>query len=141
MKKWKSVFVTVLVFAFMIGTTAIQGSATTQTVYMRTGQLVALSHYVERSGSSSYVLVKCDSVYPPSGTDNYQRMQCSLRSGTTLQYLGKKDADVFVVLKEGEGYKKIYLEEDSLYEKGVIFYFRGNDPDKDAYANVTYDPK
>ena len=138
MRKWKSVIVTVLVFAFMIGTTVVQGKATTQTVYLRKNQLVNFGSYLERSGNYDYILVKCDSVYPPSGTDNYKKMQCSLRSGENLQHVGS--GDVYVVLTEGQGYTKIYLQKDYLSLKAVCLYYRGNDPDKDAYANVTYDP-
>ncbi len=139
MRKLKSLFVTVLVFAFMIGASVIQGGDTTETVHLRKGQLVAPSCYMERSCNNSYVLVKCNSVYPPSGTDNYKKIQCSLRSGSDLKHIS--EGAEYVVLTEGDGSTKIYVKEGSLKEEiGVVLYFRGNNPEKEAYASVTYNP-
>lgn len=89
---------------------------------------------VTRSGNVSYVFASLDSVYPASGTDNYEKIQARIVNGQGTMIL--RDGS-YATLKEGTGYQKLYIKDGYLNEKTVYLQFRGNSNDA-AEAVVNY---
>lgn len=82
----------------------------------------------------SYVAVSLDSVYPLSGSDHFTKIQARLVDASGNVIL--KDAE-YVVLTEGTGFAKLYIQEGYLSLKTVYLQFRGNKSDA-ANAVVSF---
>lgn len=88
---------------------------------------------VSRTGNYSYVSVSLDSVYPTSGSDYFTKIQAKLvnRIGVLIM------TSNYVILKEGDGYQNLHIQEGYLASKLVYIKFRGN-TDAAAEAIVNY---
>ena len=88
---------------------------------------------VTRSGNVSYVSASVDSVYPTSGTDNFEKVQARVVNAQGNLIMSEN----YVVIKEGTSYQKLYIKDGYLNEKTVYLQFRGN-TDAAAEAVVNY---
>lgn len=141
LKKIKKIVVNGLIAAIIFIPTLGNAATIEQNVHLLSGQLPSTSSAMSRTMKYSYVKVRCDSVYPPRGSgivDTYTKMQCSVRSGYTLKGIGKLNAEV--LSENDSNFSDLYISEGYLNVDSVVLYFMGNDPDREAYANVAYDP-
>lgn len=77
---------------------------------------------VSRTAGFSYVKASCDSVYPTSGSDNFTKIQVRIVNSSGALIMTSN----YEVLKEGDGYKMLYIKEGYLANKTVYLQFRGN---------------
>lgn len=89
-----------------------------------------------RSGAYSYVLARNESVFPDSGKDEYELIQCRV-----LNSIGEViSSGLYVTLDEKDsGSTKIYIREGYMNNTSIVFQFRGNS-DVAAKTVVTYNP-
>lgn len=129
--KLKEAAVSFLVVLMLVShTVMVSGAAVTLSdIYLPENQSV-IPVASERSGSCGYVKIKCNYVEPPSGSDNYSTIQFRVNCGINM--------NSWTTIKEGEGYKQVTIKNGYLNIKRVVYRLRGNDPEKDANAGITY---
>jgi hypothetical protein len=118
---FKELVVSMLVILFMMGMTVSATSSSGVQIFLPEKQAWVNSSTETRSGAYSYVTATLDSVYPPSGTDNYTHAQVQIRTTNNLVLAGNSP----IVLDEGYGYN-IYLPQGYLNYTYIDFYYRGN---------------
>ena len=126
-----------LLVAATIGTSLnVNASVTSVTkLHLLQGQVIT-ARAATRTGKYSYIRVRCDSVYPDTGgKDTYTKMQVGVKGVT-----GSPTMSGYTTIKEGNDFYNISLYDGTLDNYTIAIYFRGNDPDKSAYADVSYDP-
>lgn len=133
-KRTITIIVTIAMFC-MMSMTAL--AAVNVHVTLPKNQVWTSKIAVSRSGKYSYVAASLDSVYPLSGSDNYEKIQTRLVNSSETTIL--EDAD-YVVLKEGDKYTKLHIKEGYLDNKTVYIQFRGN-TNAAAEAIVNYNGK
>lgn len=132
----KRKMITFLTLAILISASCVNAyAASNVNVYLPPDQKWGIMKSDVRTGSYSYALAACNSVYPKVGTDNYKKMQARITDNA-----GKCISTPFTVLTEGTGYEEIKISEGNLSIKQICFQFRGNTA-ADAYAIVSYQPK
>ncbi len=129
MKKVKACIAAILVMSLIIGTNVF---ASTTTVYCAKKQTWTKAGSMPRTGDFSFVFIWADSVYPNSGKDTYKKIQAVLENskGTHISSI--------ITLTEGDYSSELYIKDGYLSNKTVYAYFRGNNPDYAAYADVSY---
>ena len=127
---------TLLLLAMLVAFAVPALAVSNQVIYLPSGQTWVNTNAVTRTGNYSYASARNHSVYPSSGTDEYELIQCCVvNSGGTR--LSEK---TYVTLNETDaGYTKIDLREGYLSYTTIIFRFRGNSTNS-AYAVVSYLP-
>lgn len=133
MKFFKKHRISILVALGMIMITCMPIFATSRTIELPSNQVWTAKFSEPRTGKYSQVSAKCDSVYPPSGSDNFTQIQCRVvnQSGTVIS------EQSFYRLTEGTPSTYITLKEGYLNLSVVYFQFRGNSS-QPANAAVTY---
>ncbi|MCM1091392.1 MAG: hypothetical protein NC092_08200 [Butyrivibrio sp.] len=128
-----TLIVTMAMFCMMSMSALAAGAGLKEQIHLSANQVWTGSYSISRTGDYSYVYARCNSVYPPSGTDNFTKIQARLvnSSGTLIM------TATYVVLNESEGYKKLYIADGYLNENPVYIQFRGNTKDA-AEAIVSY---
>lgn len=91
-------------------------------IYLPENQEWTSGGSILRSGKYSYVMACCDSVYPTIGTDNYTKIQARLVDSSGERIM----LDDCVILKEGSGYKHLYIMEGYQNLGTIYIQFRGN---------------
>lgn len=90
-----------------------------------------------RTGKHSDVKVRCDSVRPKSGDDNYTQIQARITtsSGTLMMY---NDYERLVECGSSGDFSFINIKNGYLGHSNVIFQFRGNTSSPaDAYVSYS----
>lgn len=129
-----AMLVLVLFFAMAIPSMAV---STKEIVQIYSNQVWNNRSPVTRSGAYSTVIARNHSVYPNSGTDTYEVIQCRVTNQSGQQicvepyYLLNETAGTHTTIVLGEGY---------LGNNSVVFGFRGNS-NKPAEAVVSYNPR
>ena len=86
-----------------------------------------------RTGNYSNVKVKCNSVYPESGTDNFSKIQTRITNSSGTLIMNTE----YTTLTEGNDYSYIAIKQGYLNTTTVRFQFRGN-TSKSAKAVVSF---
>ncbi len=137
----RKVILILLVGLIMMKGVVIANSGSAQ-ISLPTGQ-VWVHIPGSRTTSYSYVLTLCNAVWPLEGNDDYTMIQAAVYRDSP--YADRGDGPYIVsdvvVLREGEGYKNIYLWEGNLDIYQFKFSYRGNNPSYSAQAIVYYDGK
>lgn len=125
--------VTVVVVLAMCCMMCFSVAAARATIMLPPNQNWSVGKTDTRTGNYGYVSVGCDSVYPVSGTDNFQYIQARIlnESGNLIM------DDSYTIIKEGTGLQSIDIKQGYLNTKIVTFQFRGN-TSSNAVAEVTY---
>lgn len=125
----------VTVMAMCIMTAVPVKAASNVVVYLPKNQLWTGPYSASRSGNNRYVSAKCNSVYPLSGTDNYTQIQVTVVSNNNTTILEGEVA----TLTEGQNMTRLNIKNGYLNLRTVYFKFRGNKPELDANAVVSYE--
>jgi hypothetical protein len=103
-----------------------------QNIYLPANQVWTTAGTAYRSGNRLNVYARCHSVYPDSGTDKFQIIQCRV-----LNSSGVSISDVVRLNETAGGYTAISIYDGYLAASPVTFQFRGN-TNSSAYAVVSY---
>lgn len=133
--KFVKVVVTVLVLAVVLSVSFLPMlAAAYQVIYLPTNRYWTSGYGEAHDTRYSYAGARCHSVYPYSGIDNYEKIQCSLRN----TYDEVISESTYYTLKEtSNSYTQIRIAEGYLDTSTVYFKFRGNSDDQ-AEAVVSY---
>lgn len=130
----KVFLVTMVTFVLITGTYISAAGFTNRVFNIPQNQQLVYSSSYNRSGNYPYVTARLHSVYPPSGNDNYSKLQ-----------LGNEHAGVihgYIVAEEGHTNDiKLYVRQDMLTVKPVRLVMRGNSAALSCYAVVSFDAK
>lgn len=125
---------TLLLLTMLIAFAVPALAVSNQVLSLPSGQVWTSGSSISRTGNYSYAFARNHSVYPYSGTDQYELIQCRIvnSSGTRIS------EEPYVPLSETAGsYSLVYLREGYLGYKTILFQFRGNSTNA-AYAVVSY---
>lgn len=135
MKKQKLIpCIVALAIAFI---TSIPVFASTTTISLSKDQAWTKNYNDTRSKDYSYVTARCHSVYPASGTDNFEKIQVRILNSSNTVIM---DNDYVTLSETASTGTEISIKEGYLGVSSVNFQFRGN-TDKAASAVVSYDGK
>lgn len=132
MKKKIMTLVSVVLMAMMICGTQV--FATQEVVYLELNQNWNVRPAVSRSGKYNDAYARCNSVYPPNGQeDTFTKIQAKLctTAGTTI-------SDVYTLSENDTSDTSLAIRNGYLYITSLKFAFRGNNPNYNALALVTY---
>jgi len=109
-------------------------STSNQVIYLPANQVWTLAGTDSRSKAYSYVKARNNSVYPASGIDNFQTIQCK---ATTNDGSVMTTKNYYQLSETSSDYTSMYVMDGYLNYNTTYFYFRGNTADS-AYAVVSY---
>ena len=125
---------TILLLAMLIAFAVPALAVSNHVISLPSGQTWTSGNSITRSGNYSYAYARNHSVYPYSGTDQYELIQCRIvnSAGTRIS------EETYVTLSETAGSSTpVYLREGYLSYKTIVFQFRGNSTNA-AYTVVSY---
>lgn len=109
-------------------------AASYEVITLPTGQEWATTEPITRTLNYSYALARNHSVFPYSGTDQYELIQCRIvnSAGTCIS------ADSYTILDETDDrFTSVYIRQGYLSYSTIVFEFRGNSSNP-ATAVVSY---
>lgn len=100
------------------------------------GTMYTVCDKTTKETNDDHIAFECQDVYPTSGLiDTYSRMQVNVANSTSTRSL----SDVYV-LRENVGICLLDLKENCDAGDVIRVRVRGNDPEKEAYADFIYNP-
>lgn len=125
---------TLLLIAMLVAFAVPALAVSNQVISLPSGQAWVNGTTITRTGNYSYAYARNHSVYPSSGTDQYELIQCSIVNSSGIRISEK----TYVTLDETDAwYTPVYIREGYLSYKSIVFQFRGNSTNP-AYAVVSY---
>ena len=136
MKKKLTVIISVIMMICLLAGTQVFASDTRENIYVGANKSWKICKSVSRSAKYYDAYARAFAVYPTDGgTDNYQYLQVALTNtrGTLITN------SEYTLLKEyNTTSTSIRIKNGYLATTSVIFKFRGNSPNCDAFAYVQY---
>lgn len=131
--KVKNIVISIIVAGMMAFMSMSAMAVERENIYLPEDQVWTNGQVMTRSLKDDEVYVRCDSVYPIEGKDNFSHIQVRL-----IDNYGRIMTDNSrYVLTEGNGYEKLIITNGYLTSTSVRLQFRGN-TDEPAYAVVSY---
>ena len=115
----------------------VQGGSYRNTYHLPTGgEFVTNSEKISRPRNYSYIAARAYAVYPTNGEyDSYHR--CKIKFSGYVRY--QKMITSEVTLNDNNNSEThIGIIEGNLNASGISAHVAGNNPDKDAYADIYY---
>lgn len=133
-KSVKEVLTTILVMMILVGNTVVATGTpvTSSVIYLPKNQSLVPIDGGRRTCDYNFVKIKCVSVYPPSGEDNYTKIQIRVKCGNISM-------NSWTPITEGADYTKVYMKDGYGNISKITYQLRGNNAKYDAYTVVTYD--
>ena len=134
--KLKRILITALVVTVLLAVTAMPIYATTsnKVLYLQSNQYWTQGFGEAHDINYYYCGARCHSVYPPSGTDTYTRIDCKV---TNTYNVVVTVAPYYTLNESASGYSYLQIKNGYLGTATVYFAFRGH-TNADAYAVVSF---
>lgn len=131
MKNIKKI-ITTIVIAITFVTAMSTLAASNQYIYLPSNQVWVTAGSATRNTNYSTVSARCHSVYPNSGTDNYESIQCRVLTSNGIPI-----TSVYILNETAVGFTSMKIREGYISYTPVTFQFRGN-KEYSANAVVSY---